>query len=110
RSPSFPENYKNLIGRTGRAEQEKTAILFYTENEKDAKETIEKLMDLKIEELDFPEEVEISKQLTYEEQPQIVEINNPNNMEEVGPAFHEIGRASCRERVSTTQIAVSLRR
>ncbi len=88
-TPVFPENYMHRIGRTGRAEQEGTAILLYTEKEKEAKEAIETLMDLKIEELDFPKEVEISKQLTYDEQPQIVEINNPNNVDEVGPAFHE---------------------
>ncbi len=87
--PNFPENYMHRIGRTGRAEQEGTSILLYTEKEEDAKEAIEKLMDLQIEELDFPKEVEISKQLTYEEKPQVVEINNPNNVEEVGPAFHE---------------------
>ena len=87
--PNFPENYMHRIGRTGRAEQEGTSILLYTEKEEDAKVAIEKLMDLEIEELDFPKEVEISKQLTYEEQPQVVEINNPNNTEEVGPAFHE---------------------
>ncbi len=46
-------------------------------------------MDLKIDELEFPKEVEISKQLTYEEQPQIVEINNPNKCRRSGPAFHE---------------------
>ena len=87
--PNFPENYMHRIGRTGRAEKQGTAILLYTEKEEDAKMAIEKLMDLKIDELIFPEEVEISKQLTYEEQPQVVEINNPNNVEEAGPAFHE---------------------
>ena len=88
-TPVFPENYMHRIGRTGRAEQEGTAILLYTEKEKEAKEAIEALMDLKIEELDFPPEVEISTRLTYDEQPQIVEINNPTNVDEVGPAFHE---------------------
>src|SRR5690606_38480507 len=88
-TPVFPENYMHRIGRTGRAEQEGTAILLYTEKEKEAKEAIEALMDLKIEELDFPQEVEISTRLTYDEQPQIVEINNPTNVDEVGPAFHE---------------------
>lgn len=87
--PNFPENYMHRIGRTGRAEQDGTAILLYTEMEQDAKAAIEDLMNLEIAELEFPKEVEISKQLTYEEQPQVVEINNPNNMEEVGPAFHE---------------------
>jgi ATP-dependent RNA helicase RhlE len=88
-TPNFPENYMHRIGRTGRAEQEGTAILFYTEKEEDAKNAIEDLMDFKIEMLDFPKEVEISEKLTYEEQPQIIEINNPSNLEESGPAFHE---------------------
>ncbi|MCZ4320013.1 DEAD/DEAH box helicase [Aequorivita viscosa] len=88
-TPNFPENYMHRIGRTGRAEQEGTAILLYTQKEEAAKNAIEDLMDFKIEVLDFPKEVEISKQLTYEEQPQIVEINNPSNVEEAGPAFHE---------------------
>lgn len=88
-TPNFPENYMHRIGRTGRAEQEGTAILLYTEKEEDAKTAIEDLMDFKIEELDFPKEVEISDQLTYEEQPQVIEINNPNSVEEAGPAFHE---------------------
>ncbi|MCG2418714.1 DEAD/DEAH box helicase [Aequorivita sp. F47161] len=88
-TPNFPENYMHRIGRTGRAEQEGTAILLYTQKEEAAKNAIEDLMDFKIEELDFPKEVEISKQLTYEEQPQIVEINNPSNVEVAGPAFHE---------------------
>lgn len=88
-TPLFPENYMHRIGRTGRAEQEGSSILLYTEKEEEAKIAIETLMDLKINELDFPVEVEVSKQLTYEEQPQILEINNPANVEEVGPAFHE---------------------
>ncbi len=88
-TPNFPENYMHRIGRTGRAEQEGTAILLYTQKEEDAKNAIENLMDFKIEELEFPKEVEVSEQLTYEEQPQVVEINNPSNVDEVGPAFHE---------------------
>ncbi len=35
--PNFPENYMHRIGRTGRAEQEGTAILLYTEKEEKAK-------------------------------------------------------------------------
>ena len=88
-TPVFPENYMHRIGRTGRAEQQGIALLLYTEKEKEAKEAIETLMDLKIEELELPKDVEIATQLTYDEQPQIVEINNPTNAEEVGPAFHE---------------------
>ena len=88
-TPAFPENYMHRIGRTGRAAQIGTAILLYTEKEKDAKEAIETLMDLKIEALDLPKEVEISTQLTFDEQPQIIEINNPTNVEDAGAAFHE---------------------
>jgi len=88
-TPNFPENYMHRIGRTGRAEQEGTSILLFTEKEKDAKEAIENLMDLQIEVLELPEEVEISTKLTYEEQPQVVETNNPHKVDEVGPAFHE---------------------
>jgi len=88
-TPAFPENYMHRIGRTGRAAQIGSAILLYTEKEKDAKEAIETLMDLKIEALDLPKEVEISTQLTFDEQPQIIEINNPTNVEDAGAAFHE---------------------
>ncbi len=88
-TPVFPENYMHRIGRTGRAEQEGTAILLYTAKEKDSKEAIETLMDLKIEELDFPKEVEVSTRLTFDEQPQILEINNPTTVEDAGAAFHE---------------------
>lgn len=88
-TPSFPENYMHRIGRTGRAEQEGTSILFYTEAEEDKKVAIETLMDLKINMLEFPSEVAISEKLTAEEQPVVVEINNPTKEEVVGPAFHE---------------------
>ncbi len=87
--PHFPENYMHRIGRTGRAEQEGTSILLYTPNEKQAKAAIEELMGQSIDELELPKEVEISTQLTYEEQPQVAEINNPTYQEEKGPAFHE---------------------
>ncbi len=72
-TPGFPENYMHRIGRTGRAEQKGISILFFTEKEKDAKEAIETLMDYKIPVIDFPEEVEISKDLTPEERPVIVD-------------------------------------
>ncbi|MDN3723571.1 DEAD/DEAH box helicase [Aequorivita sp. SDUM287046] len=87
--PYFPENYMHRIGRTGRAEQEGTSILLYTPNEENAKQAIEDLMGIKITEMQLPGEVEVSTQLTFEEQPQIIEINNPQNLEEAGPAFHE---------------------
>lgn len=90
-TPSFPENYMHRIGRTGRAEHEGKSILFYTDKEKEAKERIEQLMKLEIPIIDFPEEVEISVELTPDERPKEVERNNPHKKEEVirGAAFHE---------------------
>jgi ATP-dependent RNA helicase RhlE len=91
-TPTFPENYMHRIGRTGRAKHEGKTILFSTEKEQRDKTTIEELMDYTIPELDFPDEVEISDQLTPEERPKIVEINNPHKKSKdfvVGAAFHE---------------------
>ncbi len=91
-TPNFPENYMHRIGRTGRAEREGQAILFYTEKEQDALERIENLMQMTIPELDFPENVSISTELLEEERPQILERNNPTKIREEdapGAAFHE---------------------
>lgn len=90
-TPDWPENYMHRIGRTGRAEKEGTSILFYTPKEESAKEAIESLMDYSIPVIDFPPEVEISKELIPEERPKIVEPNYNRNIkrEIAGPAFHE---------------------
>ncbi len=93
-TPTFAENYMHRIGRTGRAEQEGHSILFYTEKEIPAKEAIEKLMDYKIPVVDFPEEVEITNQLTPEERPKKREIRTKHHdrhskTEETGASFHE---------------------
>ena len=90
-TPDWPENYMHRIGRTGRAEKEGTSILFYTPKEESAKEAIESLMDYKIPVIDFPPEVEISKELIPDERPIIVEANYNRNIkrEIAGPAFHE---------------------
>ena len=91
-TPYFPENYMHRIGRTGRAEREGKTILFSTEKELESKERIEVLMKYKIPVLDFPEEVEISKQLTEEERPKEDQEISKNRVSEEyipGPAFHE---------------------
>lgn len=91
-TPDYPENYMHRIGRTGRAEREGVSYVLTTEKELDALDAIEGLMEMKIEQLALPENVEISELLTPEEQPIIKEINNPHkrpNDDEVGPAFHE---------------------
>ncbi|MBC3846160.1 DEAD/DEAH box helicase [Winogradskyella echinorum] len=88
----YPENYMHRIGRTGRAEKEGHTILFSTEAEQDARIRIEELMQIPIETLEIPEEVEISTELIEEERPQIKERYNPikrRDEDAPGPAFHE---------------------
>lgn len=90
-TPLYPENYIHRIGRTGRAEEQGNAILFFTEQEEEAKNAIETLMDYKIPLNDFPAEVEISKALAPDEQPKeaaVKYIQNPD-IESGGGAFHE---------------------
>lgn len=99
-TPAFPENYMHRIGRTGRAEEEGTSILFYTEKERPAKEAIETLMDFTIPILEFPDTVAISKELIQEEQPKIMEPNNPSKVSALdapGPSFHEKKEKNKRE-------------
>lgn len=90
-TPGFPENYMHRIGRTGRAKEEGKSILFYTEKEEEYKKAIETLMDYEIPMIDFPEEVEISKELIKEELPTDNSPNPNRNIKKVerGAAFHE---------------------
>lgn len=92
-TPEYPENYMHRIGRTGRAQQQGTAIVLTTPKELDHLEAIEKLMDMEIPQLDLPKVIEIATELTPEERPKIFEINNPNKRatdeDGPGPAFHE---------------------
>ncbi len=92
--PNFPENYMHRIGRTGRAEQEGKSILFFTDAETEAKIAIELLMDMEIPLLEFPDEVEITEQLTPEERPKPKLNKNHNrnlkhDFDSGGGAFHE---------------------
>ncbi len=91
-APAFPENYMHRIGRTGRAEHEGKSILFYTEKETEAKESIELLMAYEIPSVAFPEEVEISTDLLPEERIEHQQKNPNRNLKKVetgGAAFHE---------------------
>jgi len=89
-TPKFPENYMHRIGRTGRAEKMGHSILFYTEGEEDWKKEIEKMMEYDIPQLEFPTEVKVSKQLTLDEQPRIIEKNPHKKKTHVaGPSFHD---------------------
>ncbi|MCL4128993.1 UNVERIFIED_CONTAM: hypothetical protein GTU68_065923 [Idotea baltica] len=90
-TPAYPENYMHRIGRTGRAKEPGTAILFHTNSEQAFKESIEELMDYQIPTIDFPEEVEVSLQLTPDEKPRHKEINTGGNDSRAGlkSGFHE---------------------
>lgn len=89
-TPDFPENYMHRIGRSGRAGKKGNSILFFTETENAHKEAIEDLMEYKIPLNEFPQEVEISNQLTAEEQPKDVELMKPlPKRQEGGASFHE---------------------
>ena len=92
-TPAYPENYIHRIGRTGRAEKQGHAIVFSTEAEQEHIETIEGLMQMKIEVSELPETIEISTELIEEERPQRKEHYNPikrkSDEDAPGPAFHE---------------------
>jgi len=90
-TPSFPENYMHRIGRTGRAKKKGEALLFYSEKEVEYKNAIETLMNMGIKQIPFPEDVELSAILTPEEQPKVIEPDNPKlgNENERGASFQE---------------------
>lgn len=90
-TPEYPENYIHRIGRTGRAKEKGKSILFFSAKEQEAREAIEEMMDFKIPQLKFPENVEVSFELIPEERPKIVDTPSPvkkKNIEK-GDAFHE---------------------
>ncbi len=91
-TPEYPENYMHRIGRTGRAQKKGTSLVLYTQKEQEMLEAIEDLMEMNVEALEFPKEIEVSEELTPEEQPKVKEIYNPHkrpNDDEAGAAFHE---------------------
>ncbi len=91
-TPNFPENYMHRIGRTGRAEEKGKTILFFTKEEKEFKDAIEKLMDSKIKQLPFPSDVDHSDEMTPEERPEDGESKNydrNSKQDERGASFHE---------------------
>ena len=61
--PEMPELYMHRIGRTGRADATGTSISFYTPREEEFKLEAEVLMNTEIQNIPFPESVEISLKL-----------------------------------------------
>ena len=91
-TPFYPENYIHRIGRTGRAGQEGSSILFYLEKETAQKEAIESLMNYSIPLTEFPSEVQRSTELTPEEKEKPIiqeEVSSKSNAFVPGPSFHE---------------------
>ncbi|MGP1992362.1 DEAD/DEAH box helicase [Zobellia laminariae] len=92
-TPYYPENYIHRIGRTGRAGEQGRSILFYNEKETELKEAIESLMNYKIPFNELPKEVEISSELTPEEDVKPVdphaELADDDSTIQKGASFHK---------------------
>jgi ATP-dependent RNA helicase RhlE len=90
-TPEEPEAYIHRIGRTGRADNEGASIIFIAPAELEYQEAIETLMDKKIPMLPIPEDLEISTELTMDEQfthPEKNYLKAPTLKQSKG-AFHE---------------------
>ena len=90
--PELPESYIHRIGRTGRFDKKGIAISFITEKDKEVQDKIETLMNYQIPIVPLPENLEISTELTPEEEPGFIVPNivlKQRKKEDVGAAFHE---------------------
>jgi len=89
-TPLYAENYMHRIGRTGRAEEKGNSILFFTDKEEVAKNSIQSLMDYEIPQVDFPLDVEVNEQLLPEER-EIAKISKNRSTETKlrDAGFHE---------------------
>jgi ATP-dependent RNA helicase RhlE len=90
-TPDVAEMYIHRIGRTGRADTEGASITFIAPAELPYQEAIETFMDKKIPMIPMPEEVEVSTELTMDEQfthPEKNYLKAPSLKQSQG-AFHE---------------------
>jgi ATP-dependent RNA helicase RhlE len=110
-TPEEPENYIHRIGRTGRADKTGTSITFTTEKEQPLLDATEALMKHQVEQIPFPEEVEISDLKIPEEEDNYVVRNVKVKLGTRSKgAFHEkknvkkkLSREEIREKRSRTK-------
>lgn len=91
-TPDNPNDYLHRIGRTGRIGKDGTAITFMNAAEEEYIGEIEAVMNKKINILDFPQEVALSKIMSDDEKPKLKEKNYLKSVkvtEERGASFHE---------------------
>ena len=101
-TPFYPENYIHRIGRTGRASEIGSSILFYNKKEVVLKNAIEKLMKYEIPTIEFPNDVEQSSILTPEEKEKKVvqvELSELKPVNKVGASYHKKSTKNSREKV-----------
>jgi ATP-dependent RNA helicase RhlE len=111
-TPFYPENYIHRIGRTGRAEQRGNAILFYNEKEAPLKDEIESLMNYTIPFNAFPDAVEVSNQLTPEEETKPIEQpeqSDKKSVVEVGASFHKKSAKNSKTKVEKKSYTKTLK-
>ena len=111
-TPFYPENYIHRIGRTGRAGAEGRSILLYTEKEEPLKESIEELMKYEIPLMDIPPQVEISQELTPEEEEKPIEqeeLSEKNSKGENGASFHEKSEKNKKQKAEKKSYSTQLK-
>jgi ATP-dependent RNA helicase RhlE len=69
--PEDSEFYLHRMGRTGRAEESGTTISFFDEKEAPLLEDAEKYMNIRVQRIELPEELQISEELLEEEKERI---------------------------------------
>jgi ATP-dependent RNA helicase RhlE len=110
-TPDEPENYIHRIGRTGRADKTGVSITFTTEKEQLLLEAIEALMKHQLEQIPFPEEVEVSDQLIPEEEDNFVVENIEVKLDLSSEgAFHEKKKENVKKQLTRQELMDHRRR
>lgn len=87
--PILNEEFVHRVGRTGRAERSGVAITFFTEEEQEQMQEIEKLIKREIEMLELPSNLKISTDLLEEERVITRNIRIKDTVKGGGGAFHQ---------------------